>query len=88
MTIKIILKKDFQDCSETASRRDLWHGHTLQVDDNFLVAGEEVSEMSESQAVISSLEAPVLLSRVVGQFDKLSQHEGLHCHAAHDLVSV
>ncbi|TNN37414.1 hypothetical protein EYF80_052418 [Liparis tanakae] len=60
-----------------------------EVYNDFLVVGEQAGEVSEGEAVLGGLlEARVLLPRVVGQFDKVAQHVGLHRHAAHHAMPV
>lgn len=64
------------------------HPHTLQVYNNFLAVREQVGKVSKGKAIFCSLETLVLLSSVVGQFDKVSEHVGLHCYTAHNLISI
>lgn len=44
--------------------------------------------MSKGKAILCSLETPVLLCLVVGQFDKVSKHVGFHRDTAHNLIPV
>ncbi len=64
------------------------HRHTLEVYDNFLAVREQVGKVSKGKAVFCSLEALLRLSRIVGQFDKVSKHVRLHCYTTHNLTSI